>query len=107
MTIGGTTLHRVTLDDGATDNTGNPWKTVDLYFEPKSGQLIESVAMVHLSTANAGRYTLETTYGDYRTAGLLTLPHTYTQSLNGQPQWTLTLDNIDTSTVPDASLFNF
>lgn len=107
VTISGAMLHRVTLDDAATDNTGNPWKTVDLYFDPKSGQLTESVATVHLSTANAALYTLETTYGDYRTAGLLTLPHTYTQSLNGQLQWTLTLDAIGTSTIPDASLFNF
>ena len=107
VTIGGATLHRITLDDAATDVDGNPWKTVDLYFEPKSGRLIENVATVHLSTADAALYTLETTYSDYRKVGPLALPQTYTQSLNGQLLWTLTLDTLDTSTLPDASLFNF
>ena len=107
VSIGGRTLHRITLDDPATDETGNSWKTVDLYFDPNTKQLAESVAFVHLSTADAALYTLETTYSDYRTVGSATLPYLYTQSLNGNLQWSLQLNTIDLSTTPDSSLFSF
>jgi hypothetical protein len=107
VSIGGRTLHRITLDDPATDATGNSWKTVDLYFDPNTKQLVESVAFVHLSTADAALYTLETTYSDYRSVGGATLPYLYTQSLNGNLQWTLQLNTIDLSTTPVASLFSF
>ena len=107
ITVATATLHRVTLDDPSVDGTGNPWKTIDLYSDPKTGHLIESVATVHISTADRSLYTLDTIYADYRTAGLLQLPYTYTQNLNGQLQWTLTLNNINMSMLPDVSVFNF
>ena len=107
LTVSGSTLHRITLDDPSTDGTGNPWKTIDFYFDPATGRLTESVANVHLSTKDAALYILTTTYGDYRGAGLATLPYTYTQSLNGQLQWTLSLSSIDTATVPSPTIFTF
>ena len=107
LTVSGTALHRITLDDPSTDDTGSPWNTIDLYFDPASGRLVETVAAVHLSTSDAALYLLETTYSDYRVTGVATLPYTVTQSLNGQLQWTLSLSTIDTATIPSTTIFTF
>ena len=106
VTLGGQSLHRITLDDPATDGQGNSWKTVDLYLSPL-GQLVESVAFVHLTMQDASLYTLETSYSGYEFLNAATLPHTISQSLNGQPLWTITLNTIDLSVLPPSSLFNF
>jgi hypothetical protein len=107
VSIGGKMLHRITLDDPAEDGTGNAWKTVDYYFDSKTKQLVESVAFVHLSTADAALYTIETTYADYRTVGSATLPYLYSQSLNGNLQWTLQLNTVSLNVTPEASLFAY
>jgi hypothetical protein len=107
VSIGGRMLHRITLDDPAEDGTGNAWKTVDDYFDSKTKQLVESVAFVHLSTADAALYTIETTYADYRTVGSATLPYLYSQSLNGNLQWTLQLNTVSLNVTPEASLFAY
>lgn len=106
VTINGKALHRITFDDPSTDSTGSLWRTVDLYFDPSTKQLSESVAFVHLSSADPSLYTVETTYSDYRTVGNITLPYQYSQSLNGNLQWTLQLNTIVLS-APDKSLFFF
>jgi hypothetical protein len=109
VTISGVAEHRITLDDPSTDSSGNPWKTIDLYFDPSTNYLLESVAPVHLSTADAAIYMLETTYSNYQSVGSgnAVLPFTISQFLNGQLQWTLTLTQASTSTLPAASIFNF
>ncbi len=106
VTLGGTLLHRITLDDPSPDGLGNPWKTVDLYLD-STGRLVQSASFVHLSPLDASLYMLELSYSNYRTVGLGTLPYTFTQRLNGQLQWTLTLTSFNPSTVPDPSLFLF
>lgn len=105
--IGSTSLHRIILDDPATDVTGNTWKTVDLYFEPATNHLVESVSFVHLSPSDAALYMVETSYEDYRTDGPVTLPHRITQSLNGNIAWTLQLDKLDLTSIPAVFLFSF
>ncbi len=106
-TIGGKPLNRITLDDPALDSNAMPWKTEDLYFDPATGRLVESVALVHLSTSDAALYMLETSYGDYRTVNGVTLPYTYTQSLNGQLSWTLSLTTLDSQVTPSPSVFAY
>ena len=107
ISIAGKSLHRITLDDSSIDGLGNPWKTVDLYVDPANGEIVETVAFVHLSSSDAALYTLETSFSGYAPSNGATLPRTISQSLNGQPQWTLSLSSIDLSTVPAASLFTF
>lgn|GEM_PF-2794846 len=107
VNISGASLHRITLDDPATDTTGNIWKTVDLYFDPATNHLVQGVSFVHLSPSDAALYMVETSYDDYRTEGQITLPHRITQSLNGNIAWTLQLEQLDLTSVPPVSTFSF
>lgn len=106
-TIGGKVLSRVTLDDPATDATGNPWKTEELFFDPGTGRLVMSTAVVHLNSSDPALYMLATSYDDYRTVNGITLPYSYTQSLNGQTSWALSLTTIDLQAIPTPALFNY
>ena len=106
-TVGGKVLYRITLDDPATDATGNPWKTEELFFDPGTGRLVMSTAVVHLNSSDPALYMLETSYDDYRTVNGITLPYSYTQSLNGQTSWTLSLTTIDLQAIPTPALFNY
>ena len=106
-TIAGSSLRRITLDDPAPYLTGTPWKTEDLYLDPQSGRLIESAAYVHLSSADASMYMLETSYSDYKPEGTGSLPHTFAQSVNGINLWTLQLKSVSLTTLPNASVFEF
>lgn len=100
-------LHRISLDDPATDAAGNPWNTIDLYFDPTTNYLVESVSFIHLSSSDAARYMVETSYGDYRDENSITLPHRIVQSLNGNTEWTLQLDQLDLTAIPVSSTFSF
>ena len=100
-------LHRISLDDPATDATGDPWKTIDLYFDPTTNYLVESVSFVHLSSSDAARYMVETSYEDYRDENSITLPHRIVQSLNGNTEWTLQLNQLDLTAIPASSTFSF
>ena len=105
VTVGGKPLFRVTADDP--DNSGKGWVTEDLYFDPVTGLLAKSAALIHLSTADAALTMIETDYTDYRQVNGATLPHTIARSLNGQPSWTLALTQIDTQTPPAPSVFSY
>ena len=104
--IGGKPLNQITLDDPAA-SPRIPWITEDLYFDPTTDRLVESAALVRLSTADAAFSVLETGYGDYRTVNGITLPYTYTQSINGQISWTLKLTTLDTQAVPAPAAFAY
>ena len=104
--IGGKPLNRIALDEPAASPQA-PWTTEDLYFDPATGQLVESAALVRLSTSEAALSMLETGYGNYRTVNGVTLPYTCTQSINGQLSWTLTLKTLDAQTVPAPTAFAY
>ncbi len=105
--VGNISLHRISLDDPAIDATGDAWKTIDLYFDPTTNYLVESVSFVHLSSSDAARYMVETSYEDYRDDNSINLPHRIVQSLNGNIEWTLQLDQLDLTAVPAGSIFSF
>ena len=104
-TVGSKPLVRVTVEDP--DASGKGWVTEDLYFDPATGLLAKSAALVHLSTADAALYMVETDYSDYRSVNGVTLPYAVSTSLNGQPSWTLMLTKIDTQTPPAPSVFSY
>lgn len=105
--VGNISLHRISLDDPATDATGNAWKTVDLYFDTATNYLVQSVSFVHLSSSDAARYMVETSYEDYRDENSITLPHRIVRSMNGNTEWTLQLDQLDLTAIPAPSTFSF
>ena len=107
VSIGGIQLHRVTLDDPSTDGLGSPWKTSDLYFDPTNGTLVQSASFSHLRSSDAAMYMIATTYEDYRRIGAISLPYRFQNKLNGQPQWTLQLTDVDLHALPNLSLFTF
>ena len=107
VAIGGASLHRISLDDPATDVTGSAWKTIDLYFDPTTNYLSKSTSFLRLSSADAALYMVSISYEDYRKDGIAILPHRIVYSLNGNVNWTLQLDTIDLSSIPALSSFSF
>jgi hypothetical protein len=109
--IEGHALHRITLvevvssDDPASEE-GNI-SVLDLYFDPTSHLLIKSADYVQLDNSDRQHYVRVVTYGDYREVNRTLIPHQYSQTLNGQKQWTLQLTEVHPSPATDASYFLF
>jgi hypothetical protein len=109
--IEGKSLHRITLrevvfpGDPATEK--NDISVLDLYFDPGSHLLIKSAEHVRLDSNDRARYLRVTTYADYRQANGMSIPYQYSQTLNGQKQWTLNLTEVNLRPSMDASYFLF
>ena len=75
---------------------------VDYYFDPSTHYLIKSVTTVQV-TGILNPIPIETSYSDYRMAGLSRVPFKISLVLNGQPDWILTLTDVKLSTTLDPS----
>lgn len=80
---------------------------LDLYFDSTSHLLLKSADYVQLDTSDRQHYVRVVTYGDYREVDQTLIPHQYSQTLNGQKQWTLQLAEVHLSPATDASYFQF
>jgi hypothetical protein len=115
VTVDGNPLHRITFempaissqDSVAAIATRENVSLVDLYFDPGTHQLLKSVASVRLDSKDRAYYLQAITYGDYRKVDGVMIPHSFTQTLNGQRQWTLQLTNPRISPVVNSSSFHF
>ena len=105
VSIGNSHLHKITLEDPATDVLGSTWKVTDLYFDPATNTLVRSVSAVHLTTRDPATYVSALLYEDYRNANHTLLPFRFTQTLNGDLLWKLQLSDINLFALPDSSLF--
>jgi hypothetical protein len=109
--VEGKSLHRITVQEPVSSEatplaTDQP-SVVDLYFDPATHLLVKSVASVQLDTADRARYMQAITYSDYRDVNGILLPFAYSQTLNGQRQWSLQLNNVQLNSAIDTSLFTF
>ncbi|WP_213807732.1 hypothetical protein [Granulicella sp. dw_53] len=111
VAINGRSLHRIsvqhTFSTEATSVTVTQPTIVDLYFDPTTHLLLKSAAWIQVDTADRAKYLQVVTYGDYQTVNGIVLPFSYSQTLNGQRQWSLQLTNIQLSPAVETSLFTF
>jgi hypothetical protein len=111
VVVEGKSLHRITIQEqvfhGATPPTTDQPSIVDLYFDPATHLLVKSVALVQLDTADRARYMQAITYSEYQSVNSVLLPFAYSQTLNGQRQWSLQLANVQLDSSTDTSLFIF
>jgi hypothetical protein len=109
--IDGKSLHRITFEgvvfpDDPTFDKDNIC-VLDLYFDPGSHLLIKSAEQAQLDSNDREHYLRVTTYADYRQVDGMLIPYQYSQTLNGQKQWTLNLAEVNLRPSLDASYFLF
>jgi hypothetical protein len=110
MAIDGDTLHRITTETPLTSNAADVSRdpvVTDLYFDSTSHLLIKSANSIRLEGAGKNEFLRVITYEDYRSVGGSLVPFRYTQTLNGQKQWTLQLSDVQLNPDLPASLFEF
>jgi hypothetical protein len=111
VVVDGKSLQLITVQEPAslaeTPLATDQPSVVDLYFDPSTHLLVKSMAAVQLDTSDRQRYLQAVTYGDYRPVDGIQLPFSYSQTLNGQRQWSLQLTNVQLNSGIDISLFTF
>jgi hypothetical protein len=108
--IEGRTLHRITVAEPLIQTqqmvtTPSRLSVVDLYFDTSTHLLIKSAANIQLDSADRSRYIQVLTYQDYRKVQSGLVAFRFHQSLNGQPQWTLQLSDVNLA--PDSNTSDF
>jgi hypothetical protein len=111
VSISGTLLHRLTYEIPAASADNAPMikgaVVTDFYFDPISHLLIKSANSIRINGAGNNEFLRVITYGDYRKVGDLMIPFRYTQTLNGQKQWTLQLSDVQLNPDLNTTLFEF
>jgi hypothetical protein len=110
--IEGNALHRITLEvpyeRKNADGSGHDRDlATDLYFDPASHLLIKSANLIRLGNSGAANLLRVVTYTDYREVNAMLIPFRYTQTLNGQRQWVLQLDQVQFNAGLNSSSFHF
>jgi hypothetical protein len=101
--IDGMNLHRLTIEQPLT-----PQKNIatDLYFDPKTHLLVKTANAIRPDGARSNLLRV-ITYGDYRSVDGVMIPFLYTQSLDGQKQWTLQLSEVQLNPNIQSNYFDF
>jgi len=81
--------------------------TTDLYFDPAKHLLMKSATSVRLPHEGNTDYLRVISFDDYREIDGMLLPYRFTQTLNGQLQWTLQLSTVQLNAVLDPADCNF
>lgn len=105
-------LHRLTVEESAFPSSPGAAQqqnisVVDLYFDSFTHLLVKSASAIQLDSADRQRYLVVVTYDDYQKVQDSLIPFRYSQSMNGQAQWTLQLTNADLQPSFDPSYFQF
>ncbi|WP_442300008.1 hypothetical protein [Terriglobus sp. 2YAB30_2] len=101
--IDGMSLHRVTIEQPLT-----PRKNIatDLYFDPQTHLLVKTANAIRPNGAQSELLRV-ITYGDYRPVDGVMIPFLYTQSLDGQKQWTIQLSEVQLNPNIQSNYFEF
>lgn len=110
VAIDGEPFHQVTYemaDHKAAD--GKSVKTIptELFFDPTTHLLVKSLNMIRLDGAGPNEFQRVITYEDYRQVGDSLIPFRFTQTLNGQKQWTLQLSDVQLNPGTQSNYFQF
>ena len=111
IVVDSVSLHRVTIESpGAGHDLVTGKATIiatDLYFDPSTHLLVKSANSIGLDGAHNNHLLRVITYGDYRKVGNSMVPFLYTQTLDGQKQWTLQLTDVQLNPTLDSTIFEF
>ena len=111
VNVDGETLHRITVEEPVLLNEGPPAtnapSVTDFYFDPVKHLLRLTASFVQLDSNDRELYLIVSRYSDYRRDTAMLMPHSISQTLNGQHQWTLQLTKIDLQSPSDRSYFEF
>jgi len=107
--VGGMQLRRLTYEFLVGNPSAKNKETVvtDLYFDPSTKLLIKSSNAIRLNGANNTSFLRVITYDDYRLVSGAMIPFRYTQTLDGQKQWTLQLTTAQLNPALNATSFQF
>jgi hypothetical protein len=110
-TVDGASLRRVTLAFAAKNRdiaTGKPANiATDLYFDPSSHLLVKSANFIGVDGGHNNHFLRVVTYEDYRQVGNSMIPFRFTQTLDGQKQWTLQLTEVQLNPTFPPTYFEF
>lgn len=111
VTIAGQSLHRITVEQSlyfsASHPTANNTSVTDFYFNPTTNLLVKSAVAVPISWSDRELYLEVTTYANYQTSNGVVIPLTSSQTINGQPEWTLHLTSVQPLPSLPNSYFHF
>lgn len=111
VSISGKGLRRITIEEPLNPSsaklTSENTSVMDLYFDVTSHLLVKSAVAVPMSWSDRGRYLQVTTYSDYQLADGVLIPFTYSQTIDGQPTWTLQLSSVQPLPSVKNSYFHF
>ncbi len=109
--IGSTQLHRISFEFssiGRNPVTNSPETIViDLYFDPATHLLVKSAASTHTADARNASFLFVVNYSDYRQVGKTLVPFRYTETMEGQPYWTVQLSDVQLNPALNTTYFEF
>jgi hypothetical protein len=111
VVIDGRSLHRITYETSTADASEVVRKKnaviTDFYFDPTSHLLIKSANSILIDGALSANFLRVISYDDYRSVQGTMVPFRFTQTLNGQKQWTLQLSTVQLNPALETSFFEF
>lgn len=111
VVIDGRSLHRITYETTTADASEVVRKKnaviTDFYFDPTSHLLIKSANSIRIDGAGSADFLRVISYDDYRSVQGSMVPFRFTQTLNGQKQWTLQLTTVQLDPTLETSSFEF
>lgn len=109
VVLDGETLHRISIqaDLHNADGADSPDKrsAFDFYFDPATHLLKKSAVMVTIPGAGLHRFLRVLTYSSYQKSGLVLVPASLSETLDGRAIWSLQLTTIDSTTPPSPTNF--
>lgn len=85
----------------------SPTSVIDFYFDPESHLLTKSATMIRLPGQGIEEFLRILSYGNYQNVQGALVPLQIKESLNGEPQWVLTLTQVQLTSDIDSSEFAF
>lgn len=92
-TIRKVSLHRITVERRLFPAQKKSVVT-DFYFDPQTHLLVKSVNSIRVDGTGNNAFLRVITYEDYRRVDGVMIPFRFTQTLDGQKQWTLQLSDV-------------
>lgn len=111
VTFGGQSFHQLTYEFAMNQDYvgGQNLETVstDLFFDVSTNLLSKSSNIIRIDGAGNHEFQRVISYDDYRLVGDSLVPFQFTQTLNGQKQWTLNLSDVQLNPSVPSNYFAF
>lgn len=111
VTYNGQSFHRITyefaLHQDHAEGKAPETVTTELFFDSNTHLLSKSSNLIRIDGTGNHEFQRVISYDDYQIVGDSVVPLRYTQTLNGQKQWTLTLTNVQFNPSVPSTYFQF